>query len=509
MLNENEKLEHNKAMVDQFMLEKKYSFAEIIPMNYGLEFLEYLINVGISDSFAHAQYTKEREFVSHHEVFPLIYMMNVLTGGGAVRRTQAILRNESALRILWFTEEEITNGLTKRGSKNQYGEDYERQSGIMASTTLVDNLACFEYQGLEECFNSYINRIANGGQIDLGEIYVLDSTIVETRKDYPGAKLTKRKDEEGEETDKEIWGFKVFILMSAKALIPVAIHITTANDADSPMLLKMIEKGKQNMGEGKIKIVLADRGFIDGHQMHQMKYEMGIDFVIPAKKNMDIWKCMTGLRGENQDNIEEWQYGKKGLSGGYLSKGSVSYGQYAAEAAGNKKYKSGEPINAVVVTRWAGKEIEKGKEKVILTSLDTDSAIKVIQLYGQRSLIENCNFRELKQAAALNALPQYKDKNAALTAKIHMLLCVFSLAVFNTMVEAVFTNINGAMENVPKNLREFRFMKRCEKPKVFILAGHYYHIYEMKEFMSLVGFTEMVPDGGGHRKRRNMKQARS
>jgi len=32
MSNENEKLEHNKAMVDQFMLEKKYSFAEIIPI---------------------------------------------------------------------------------------------------------------------------------------------------------------------------------------------------------------------------------------------------------------------------------------------------------------------------------------------------------------------------------------------------------------------------------------------------------------------------------------------
>ena len=210
---------------------------------------------------------------------------------------------------------------------------------------------------------------------------------------------------------------------------------------------------------------------------------------------MDIWKCVTGLRNENKSNIEEWKYGKKGLSGGYLSKGSVSYGQYAAEAAGNKKDKSGEPINAVVVTRWAGKEIKEGNEKVILTSLDTDTAIEVIQLYGQRSLIENCNFRELKQAAVLNALPQYKDKNAALTAKIHMLLCVFSLAVFNTMVEVVYTNKMGCAEKVPKNLREFRFMKRCEKPKVFILVGRYYHIYEMKEFMALVGFTEVASIG--------------
>ena len=493
MLDEKKKLEHNKAKVDQFLLEKKYSFAEMIPMDHGLDFLEYLIQEGIADSFARTQYTKKREFIPNYEIFPMIYMMNILTGEGSVRRTQVILRNESALKILGFSEKEIVNGLTKRGNKNQYGEGYERQSGIMASTTLVDNLACFEYQGLEGCFNTYINRIAIGGQIDLGEVYILDSSIVETSKKYPGAKLTRRKDEEGEETDKEIWGFKVFILTSVKTLIPVAIHITTANEADSCMLIKMVEQGVRNIGEGKIKIVLADRGFIDGHQMYQMKYEIGIDFVIPAKKSMDIWKCVTGLRKENRNNIEEWKYGKKGLSGGYLSKGSVSYGQYAAKAAGHKKYKTGEPINAVVVTRWGGKEIAEGKEKVILTSLDTDSAIKVIQLYGQRSLIENCNFRELKQAAALNALPQYKDKNASLTAKIHMLLCVFALAVFNTMVEAVYTNKMSVAEKVPKNLREFRFMKRCEKAKVFILVKHYYHIYEMKEFMVFAGFTAVDP----------------
>ena len=71
--------------------------------------------------------------------------------------------------------------------------------------------------------------------------------------------------------------------------------------------------GISNFGEGRIKTVLADRGFIDGLQMYQMKYDKGIDFVIPAKKNMEIWKCVTGLRTDNANNIEEWAYGKKGV----------------------------------------------------------------------------------------------------------------------------------------------------------------------------------------------------
>ena len=493
MSNAKKRLEHNKAMVDQFLLEKKYTFAEMVDMEDGLEFLEYIVQEGIADSFANAEYTKQREFISNYEVFPIIYMMNILSGEWSVRRTRRILTNEAMLRILGFSEEAIANGLTKRGKKNQYGEGYERQAGVMASTTVIDNLACFSYKGLEECFNAYISMVANSGEVDFGEIYILDSTIVETDEKYPGAKLTVRESEDGEESEK-IWGFKVFLLTSVKTMTPVAIHITTANDADSPMLEKMVVNGERNLGTGKIKVVLADRGFIDGQQMYRLKHIMGIDFIIPAKKNMDIWSCMTGLRDGYKENIEEWKYGKKGLSGGYLSKGSVSYSQYAAEPAGNKKNQSGAPINAVVVTRWAGKEIAPGKEKVILTSKETESAVEIIQLYGQRTLIENCNFRELKQAAALDTLPQYKNENAEITARIHMLLCVFTLAVFTVLVERVYADPTVASDRIPKNIREFRFVKGCEKPKIFILVKHYYHIYDMQEFMGLAGFGVVGPD---------------
>jgi hypothetical protein len=487
------RLEHNKSEVDKYLTEKKISFAEMVPMDFGLEFLEYLNQEGVADSFAAAEYVRTRAAVSNHEVFPMIYMMNILSGDWAVRRTQKILKDGAALRILGFTDAQISNGLTGRGKKNQYGEGFTRKSGIMASTTVIDNLACFSYTGLEECFNAYIRRVSFLGRIDFGEVYILDSTIVETDEGFPGAKLTKRRNEENEETDEFIWGFKVFILSSARTMTPVALYITTANDADSPMLSEMVERGVRNIGEGKIKVVLADRGFIDGQQMYHLKYEKGVDFVIPAKKNMDIWKCLTGLREENKDNIEEWEYGKKGLSGGYLSKGSVSYSQYAKEPAGHKKGVDGAPINAVVITRWAGGEIAAGKEKVILTSMDVTNAINIIELYGQRSLIENRNFRELKQAAALCCLPQYKNENAEKTARIHMLLCVFTLAVFNILVETVHTNTPDANERIPKNIREFRFMKACEKARIFVLAKNYYHIYDMDEFLGLVGFAFIPP----------------
>ena len=488
-----QRLEQNKPKVDQYLEEKLYTFAEMVDMGGGLEFLEDLISEGIADSFADAEYIKGREFIANYEVFPMIYMMNILSGEWSVRRTQTILKDEAMLRIMGFNEGEIVNGLTGRGKKNQYGGGFERKSGIMASTTVIDNLACFSFTGLVDCFNGYIKRVASAAEIDFGDVYIVDSTIVETDEGYPGAKPVRRDGEDGEPGE-TIWGFKVFLLSSAKTRTPIALYITTANEADSPMLEKLVRQGVSNLGKGKIKTVLADRGFIDGQQLYRLKYDMGIDFIIPAKKNMDIWACMTGLRKANEDNVEEWEYGKKGLSGGYLTTGSVAYSQYAPEPVGSKKDESGMPINAVVVTRWAGKEITPGKEKVILTSKEANSAIEVIQEYGQRTLIENCNFRELKQAAALNSLPQYKNRNAEKTAYIHMLLCVFTLAVFTVLVERVFSEAGHKNENIPKNIREFRFVKRCEKGKIFILVKHYYYIYEMDEFMSRAGFGKVSPD---------------
>ena len=490
MLHEKKRLEHNKEIVDEFMRQKMVTYAEMIAADDGLEFFEYFNNEGITNDFAGVKYNRKRKPIANNEVFPLIYMVHILSGEWSVRRTQKILKNEAVARILGFTDEQINGGLTRRGVKNQYGGGFERKSGLMAPTTVIDNLACFDYEGCEKCLGAYIGRVSASGEVDLGDIYILDSTIVETGEGYPGAKPTRRRDEEGEEAGDLIWGFKVFILSSAKTMTPVAIHITTANDADSPMLLEMVKRGVANLGEGKIKTVVADRGFIDGAQMYQLKYKIGIDFVIPARKNMDIWKCVTGLR--DGSNIEKWEYGKKGMSGGYLSKGSVSYAQYAEEPAGTKKGRSGAPINAVVVTHWAGNEIKRGNEKVILSSLNTNSAIKVMQVYGQRPLIENRNFRELKQAAALCSLPQYLNKDAEATAKLHMLLCVFSLAVFTVMVAKAYSGSAAVAEKIPKNLREFRFVNECSKSRVFILVKNYYHIYPMKEFMEFAGFA-MVP----------------
>ena len=122
MLKEKRKLEQNKAKTDELIKAKKISFVEPISMECGMEFLAYMINEGIADILAAAEYTKERECIGNYEVFPMIYMMNTITGTGSTRKVQTILKNESAMKLIGFSDKQINEGITGRGSKNQYGD---------------------------------------------------------------------------------------------------------------------------------------------------------------------------------------------------------------------------------------------------------------------------------------------------------------------------------------------------------------------------------------------------
>jgi len=488
-------IREDRKKVGEAMRNKKVNMAVAFNFPDLPRYIKFLEESGVTDGLADRQVDRKRQCFEHMEVFPLLYLSKFLTGIKSTRGTSELLSNKAALTLLGFSEDEMENGLNKRGRANQYGDGYERRSKIFAQSTVIDNTAAYNHVEVIECFDDYVKWLSKSGLVEYGDIFILDSTIVETPENYPGAAMTKRQKEhpDGTISEETIYGFKVFILMDSKNKIPVALEITTAEKADCNYLKAMLEKGIENVGPGVIKIIAADRGFIDGEQMWQIKHNLDVDFVIPAKKNMDIWYDVVGLRNEYKDKVVSWKYGKKGMSGGYMVKGAVSYTQYSE--AGEENKKDGCPLNAVVITKWSDKEITAGREKVILTTLETDDAIHVLKSYRARSLIENCGFRELKQAADLARLPQTKGRQAEKSAYIHMTLCVFAMATFAGFVSWDKQRAQNAKENYlekSKNLREYRVNGRSNDGYVFVLFEEWYAIYEIKEYSELLGM-EFVP----------------
>jgi hypothetical protein len=56
------------------------------------------------------------------------------------------------------------------------------------------------------------------------------------------------------------------------------------------------------VGRGVIRKLLLDRAFLDGERISHWKRDLGIDVVIPIKKNMDLWADAWGLAA-----TEPWQ----------------------------------------------------------------------------------------------------------------------------------------------------------------------------------------------------------
>ena len=373
-------------------------------------------------------------------------------------------------------------------------EGIKKTTGVIDSFTLIDNIGKYSKDSVLETFDNCVRHLRS---YLLGTVYALDSTIIETKPNFPGSGVTKRNKEDSKgESSKIIHGFKLFILYEVKSRIPIAMDIVPANESDCNYFLHMVKKGIKNVGKERVKLVIADRGFIDGSQMWELKNKLGIDFIIPAKSNMIVWEDAVKLRNEyekNNINVGEWKYGKY-ICKGYGVEGLLSYFEYNPSGIKNNKTTNGSPINAVVVTTWKGKPVESGKETVLLTSLPVNEPEKVANGYRQRSLIENCGFRELKQASYLKYLPKRKGEKAENVAYIHIMLCVFAHTLFYAFLiwrrkQKIKGNIN-ANDIICK--RKWRREESINDMKniLIIAEDKYYALFNIYEVLDIFGVEQ-------------------
>jgi len=357
----------------------------------------------------------------------------------------------------------------------------------MDEFTLIDNIKRICKSSALDVYDRMVRLIRGSLK---GTTYALDSTIIRTKPNFPGCGMTKReKENRPNDPPETIYGFKLFVLYEIKSRIITAIDIVPVNESDSNYFLAMIKKGIRNCGKDKIKLVIADRGFLDGANMWELKHNLGVDFIIPAKSNMDVHKDATGLRKiytQSGRTVAKWPYGKSECEG-YGVNNLLSYMPYNPPNVKDNSSTTGSPINAVVITTWRGKPITPGKETVLLTSLPAEEDVLAVACgYRQRSLIENCGFRELKQAAYLQYLPHRTGEMAENAAYLHIMLCVFAHTLF-------YAFICSRKKEIPKSkngdcLRAFRRKEftSIDKRILIIAKEKYYALFSLNELFDIL-----------------------
>ncbi len=354
----------------------------------------------------------------------LTYEVKQLMGISSMNQLEAhLFRDIALLKVIGFTARQIQEGFCQRGRG--------RRQGPMHRDTLADLLSKFSSKEVDFILREAVRVLAKHRLIR-GRTYILDATDLPTTKNYKGCGmkkvLKKAWNNEGQpvQTMTYVYGYKLMVLMEVRHKIVVAARVVKINEHEKHFTKELVREAQQRTG-GAVKVLLVDRGFIDGVLLWWLWKKMKIRFVIPARSNMEVSQDIRGFRSEKADGRSIFVEQAKAMKVMGV-RGLLSYDQLGEEGHGRRKGRKGfkpNPINAVMVLRWDGRDYEPGKEKVFLTNLSVSRPMKIIEQYDLRSEIENQGFRELKQGYHLLKYPQKTE--AAVRAHAVLTLIIYSL----------------------------------------------------------------------------------
>jgi hypothetical protein len=422
----------------------------------------------------------------------MTYQMKVLMGISSINLVPTkLFRQVALMKLIGYTTAEMAAGFCERGNL---------AAGPMHKNTLADAVERLRADELEQILNETASRLrARGFFAGSKGHFALDATDLETTARYSGAGVKKytewkwdTKEKKAVHVERFAHGFKVLIVYEVRLRLVVAAKVVPINEHESKYTLSLVRQAVKNLGDGVLRVLLIDRGFLDGHDLWVLKHDLGIDFVVPSKDKMRVTEDARGLcrrKPEGEIISKQERAGKKKLDkagkvkwAGQVSVVGVaalrSYDQYGDEwhaKRANRKDFQGNALGAVVVTKWQGEEYEVGEEKVFLSSLSVDKPLEVLDLYDLRSLIENTAFRELKQGWNLKSYP--KKTRAAVTGHVFLTLLTFSLAnAFRTSL---------GQELAKHGIRRQRAEEQDDN--VIVFAGEYYAIFDIEEVFILLG----------------------
>ena len=75
----------------------------------------------------------------------------------------------------------------------------------------------------------------------------------------------------------------------------VAARVVAGRRHECPILYDLVEEAVRAVHKGFIKVLIVDRGLIDGERMGRLKQNFAIDTIVPVRTNMDLYADAIGL----------------------------------------------------------------------------------------------------------------------------------------------------------------------------------------------------------------------
>lgn len=140
-------------------------------------------------------------------------------------------------------------------------------------------------------------------------------------------------------------------------------------------------------------------------------------------------------------------------------------------------------LNGLLVTRYNGKTVKDKDQWGFITTLPVATAEKILEAFDQyddRSLVENKQYRELKQGYFLR---HFSGKTTSLIS-YHI---YFSFIMMNVISLYKITNIEKYIGLLDKGVRLIRRQYLAPQIQLIVYVDSYYTVLDFLEFMSLLG----------------------
>jgi hypothetical protein len=375
-----------------------------------------------------------------------------------------MFKDPAVLKILGCTAREIREGFDPDRNKEE-----NKPCNVDSLRYSVENTEPREF---EEAFRKHRREVWKHKSLRT-YTYIMDATKMAVYGDYCGAgEMTTteevlQKDGTTELKRKKQKGFKLVtlnrlvegqIIAEAARLLPINEHEITVSD-------DLINEIVDERGEEAIGTLLIDRGFLDGKRIKKWR-KKGIHVIVPLKENMQLLKDMQGLVK---------------IKGGIKTEreGLTVWGFKDLETLDSYEGK----LNGLLVTRFKGRAVKQKYQWGFATTLPVATDKQVLESfdkYDDRSLVENKQYRELKQGYFLK---QFSGKTES-SVNYHI---YFSLIMMNIISLYKITNIEKYEKLLDKGIRLIRRQYLGPRLQLIVYVDGYYTILELLEFMNLLG----------------------
>ncbi len=388
--------------------------------------------------------------------------------------------------------------LYRRGAAKRQGP---RTAGPICPDALAESIVKLNVRDLEALFNGVIRALAKTGIFQATVTGMVDATDLETMGQYAGSdqvtRTRKITDKRGRGYDIEgtVYGWKLIVLLEARTKIALAATVVPIHEPEGLSRRALVTQARTNLaGYAHRHKVVFDKGCLDGTELWWLE-QQGILFVVPAQDQMAVTTdarapaaAGEGMTQGRRVHAVRHGQGKATWTERLVTEvvgitGLTTDDPYGTAEHGrhhSRRDFQANPINAVVVRQWNGRDDGPRGKTVFLTNAPVGKPLQPFD-DDDRRLIENCCIKESKQPWSLKHPPQ----KTARAVRVHV---VFTLRLF-----ALATGYRWQCEPVDTAGEPAGWQRwRCQllqhtRDQVIIFAQGAYGIFHLAEYSLLLG----------------------